>query len=83
MLSQRALPRAIALSFTPQFTGTMASNLFASGLSKVAHGTEGKKVADLATDTKNYQDSNNRETSDWLVQQTPHIEQQLTRQQGR
>lgn len=46
----------------------MASNLFASGLSKVAHGIEGKKVADLATDTKNYQDSNNRETSDWLVQ---------------
>ncbi|KAB2580838.1 Catalase [Lasiodiplodia theobromae] len=48
----------------------MASNLFASGLSKVAHGTEGKKVADLATDTKNYQDSNNRETSDWGVKKT-------------
>lgn len=46
----------------------MTSIVAASLLSKVAQGTEAKKILDLEKDTRNYQDDKNRITSDWYVQ---------------
>lgn len=48
----------------------LTSIMAASLLSKVAQGTEAKKILDLEKDTRNYQDGKNRIASDWGVKQT-------------